>query len=219
VNEGIESSPAEKDLGILGDEKLDMSRQCALAAQQTNHTLGCIPSSMGSRAREGILSLCSAETPLGVLHPALEPSAQDRPGPVGAGPEEAPAMIRGLEHLCCEDRLRELGLFSLERRRHWGELIAAFQSFKGAYKKEENRLFSRDCCDTTRGNGFKLKERRYKKEILYCEHGETLDQVAQRGGRCPIPRNIQGQAGQGSEQPDLVEDIPAYCKGVGLDDL
>jgi len=46
-----------------------------------------------------------------------------------------------------------------------------------------------------------------------------LAQVAQRGGICPIPANIQGHAGWGSEQPDLVEDVPAYCRGVGLDDL
>jgi len=44
-------------------------------------------------------------------------------------------------------------------------------------------------------------------------------QVAQRGARCPIPRNIQGQAERGSEQPDLVEDVPAHCTGIGLDDL
>ena len=47
---------------------------------------------------------------------------------------------------------------------------------------------------------------------------KLLEQVAQRGGRCPIPGNFECQVGQGSEQPDLAEDVPAYCRGVGLDD-
>jgi len=54
---------------------------------------------------------------------------------------------------------------------------------------------------------------------LYDEGGETLAQVARRSGRCPIPGNIQGQVGGGSEQPDLAEGVPAHCRGVGLDDL
>ena len=58
-----------------------------------------------------------------------------------------------------------------------------------------------------------------QEEIFYDEDGETLEQVAPGGCRCPIPGNIQGQVGRGSEQPHLVEDVPAHCRGVGLDDL
>jgi len=93
----------------------------------------------------------------------------------------------------------------------------------GLIRKMGTGFFIRACCDGKRGNSFKLKESGFtldiRKKFLYDEGGETLAQVAQRGGRCPIPGNIQGQAGQGSEQPDLLEDVAAYCSGVGLDDL
>lgn len=49
--------------------------------------------------------------------------------------------------------------------------------------------------------------------------GEILEQVAQTGSRCPIPQNVQVQVGQDSVQPDLVEDVAAYCKVVGVGDL
>jgi len=84
---------------------------------------------------------------------------------MGAGPEEATAVIQGLEHLCCEERQRELGLFSLEKRRLRGHLRASCQYLKGAYKKDGDRLFSRACCERTRGSDFKLKEGRFRLDI------------------------------------------------------
>ena len=81
------------------------------------------------------------------------------------GPEEAIKLIRGLEHLSYEDRLRELGLLSLEKRRHWGDLRADFQYLNGGYRKAGERLFTRACSDRTRGNGFKLKEGRFRLAI------------------------------------------------------
>ena len=74
-------------------------------------------------------------------------------------------MIRGMEHLSCEKRLRELGLFSLEKRRLWGDLIAAFLYLKGAQWKDGERLFTRVWSDRTGGNGFSMNKGSFRLDI------------------------------------------------------
>jgi len=68
--ERIESSP-EKDLGVLDDEKLNMTLQCVLAAQKTNRILGCIKRNAASSSREVILPLYPT-----LLRPHLESCIQ-----------------------------------------------------------------------------------------------------------------------------------------------
>ncbi|KAK4816018.1 hypothetical protein QYF61_011008 [Mycteria americana] len=154
----LESSPVERDLEVWVDGKLDMSQRCALAAKRANSVLGCIKHSIANWSREVI-----APPGTSLVWPHLKYSVQFW---VPQYKEDiklwecvqrrATKMMKGLKSKTYEEHLRSLGLFSLEKRRLRGDLIAAYNFLKGGSRVRGADLLSL---------GIKLHQRKFGLDI------------------------------------------------------
>ncbi|CAM4671246.1 unnamed protein product [Caretta caretta] len=158
----LEVTEEVKDLAVLVDHRMTMSHQCDVAVKKANAVLGCIRRGISSRGKEVLVPLYKA-----LVRPHLEycvqfwsPMFKKDEFKLEQVQRRATRMIRGIER-----RLKELGLFSLTKRRLRGDMIALCKYIRGINTGEGEELFKLSTSVDTRTNGYKLVIGKLRLEI------------------------------------------------------
>uniref|UniRef100_A0A8C5WIF2 Reverse transcriptase domain-containing protein n=1 Tax=Leptobrachium leishanense TaxID=445787 RepID=A0A8C5WIF2_9ANUR len=183
------------DLGVIIREDLRVSSQCNRAAGNAGRMLGnagrmlgCVGRGISSRKREVLMPLYRA-----LVRPHLEycvqywrPYLQKDIDIFERVQRRATKMVYGLKEKSYQERLNDLNMYSLEKRRDRGDMIETFKYVKGIHKVEEGSIFKRKQSSKTRGHSLRLEGQGLKVtsgSIILLRGGGYMEQSSSRSGR------------------------------------